>query len=627
MPRVIPPDQWVPRGIDALEENALEVVRSTGSYAVIAGPGAGKTELLAQRAGFLLETGACPHPRRILAISFKRDAARNLRERVERRSGRSLARRFDSFTYDAFAKAILDQFLSALPARLRPTAQYDVITSLQQPDIETILRGMTSPPSALGSKGDLLAFATRPFFEKSVPRVVLEREPTTLEGWAAREFVHEFLRGPRSRLSFALIMRLAGYLLTTDQRLRRAYRSAYTHLFLDEFQDTTAMQYWLTKTLFLGTDAVLTAVGDPHQMIMGWAGAVKGVFGKFEIDFGARSIPLVRNYRASAELAPLVRFLAAQMHAAAGSVPAIEAGSGPPKEACSADVFENDDDEAAWIAGQVVSLIEDGTRPREIAFLARMKAADYTSKIIAALEIRGVLARVEDALQDLLVEPIVQAVMLALRALATAQPATHWSDFRSLIGDARGLEDDDAPRWQQLEAELGRARAALRAINAPPGTAEALRSLLEAIVEPFLPPVRLRFAQYARGTFYEDCLSRVATALAGEARQDTWEDALDAVEGVGTVPILTIHKSKGLEYDAVYFVGLEDGAFWNFQRTPDEEMNAFYVAISRAKKRVVFTFSKVRTLGGRPKRQSLSEIGKIYDLLKKAEVHIERHVS
>src|SRR5207249_7525969 len=91
---------------------------------VIAGPGAGKTELLAQRAAYLLETGECPASRRILAISFKRDAAKNLRERVKRRIGPQLARRFDSFTFDAFCKSLLDRFLNAVPSDFRPTRDY-----------------------------------------------------------------------------------------------------------------------------------------------------------------------------------------------------------------------------------------------------------------------------------------------------------------------------------------------------------------------------------------------------------------------------------------------------------------------------------------------------------------------
>src|SRR4051794_23008330 len=97
---------------------------------VAAGPGAGKTELLAQRADFLLRTGACPYPRRILAISFKVDAARNLRERVRKRSGMQYAGRFDSFTFHAFAKRMIDNYRPALVGQneLRPDYRIDADT-------------------------------------------------------------------------------------------------------------------------------------------------------------------------------------------------------------------------------------------------------------------------------------------------------------------------------------------------------------------------------------------------------------------------------------------------------------------------------------------------------------------
>jgi superfamily I DNA/RNA helicase len=629
MVRLIAPDDWRPKGIESLEDNAMTVVRSSASYSVVAGPGAGKTELLAQRASFLLETGACPSPRRILAISFKRDAAKNLRERIQRRSGDAFGRRFDSYTFDAFSKGIVDQFLSALPERLRPTAEYDVLPKLEQPDVEEILKAM-SPPHELGDIDDLLGFAKKSFFEDEVPRAPLNREPSSLKEWAALQFWYALLEGPRSKLSFKMIMRLAGYLLKQDPRLLRAYRSTYSHVFLDEFQDTTTLQYGLTKILFHETDAVLTAVGDPHQRIMGWAGARKNIFVEFGKGFGATEIPLFRNYRASQELAPLVRFLAAQMHASLAAsgeeIPAIEPGSGPPADACSAHIFDNEIEEAEWIATQVHDLIAADVPPREIALLARIKTAQYARVAMKALEAKGVAARLEDALQDVLAEPIVQCSVLGLRALASAAPRAHWSEFRELIADARGLDVQDGRRWEQLEAELTRARAAFSSASpVPPADTEELRSLIRSHLEPLLAPARVGYRQYARGTYYDDCLQQLAAAIAAEAHWGSWNKALDGVEGIGTVPILTIHKSKGLEYEAVFFVGLEDGAFWNFARQPDEEMNAFYVAVSRAKRRVVFTFSRVRKRGSREERQSLREIRKIYDLMVKAEVHVESH--
>lgn len=115
---------WTPRGVESLEPAAEQVVRSDANCLVTAGPGAGKTELLAQRACFLLETGLCAPPHRILAISFKRDAATNLQQRVEKRCS-SGARRFESSTLDAFAKGLVDRFRGSLPADWRPTLGYE----------------------------------------------------------------------------------------------------------------------------------------------------------------------------------------------------------------------------------------------------------------------------------------------------------------------------------------------------------------------------------------------------------------------------------------------------------------------------------------------------------------------
>ena len=110
----IKPEDWKPTDSMTLEINAFEVATKTENNLVVAGPGAGKTELLAQKASFLLQTNTCRFPHKILAISFKRDAAYNLKERVKLRCGNDLARRFDSFTFDSFAKQLLDRFKQAL---------------------------------------------------------------------------------------------------------------------------------------------------------------------------------------------------------------------------------------------------------------------------------------------------------------------------------------------------------------------------------------------------------------------------------------------------------------------------------------------------------------------------------
>lgn len=119
--KIVHPGKWLPCDGITLEEAANTAVRCSDRHVlVIAGPGAGKTELLAQKAAFLFQTNRCKDPQKILAISFKTDAAENLKERVEQRCGAEIKGRFVSMTYDAFAKSILDHFMYALPESLRP---------------------------------------------------------------------------------------------------------------------------------------------------------------------------------------------------------------------------------------------------------------------------------------------------------------------------------------------------------------------------------------------------------------------------------------------------------------------------------------------------------------------------
>lgn len=100
------------------------------------------------------------------------------------------------------------------------------------------------------------------------------------------------------------------------------------------------------------------------------------------------------------------------------------------------------------------------------------------------------------------------------------------------------------------------------------------------------------------------------------AAHGVWNLAIENFRGDHSVPIMTIHKSKGLEYNAVYFIGLEDSAFWNFRNQPDEDRCTFFVALSRAKASVTFTFCKKRT-GMKCPMQRHNAINEFFDLLQR----------
>lgn len=115
---------------------------------------------------------------------------------------------------------------------------------------------------------------------------------------------------------------------------------------------------------------------------------------------------------------------------------------------------------------------------------------------------------------------------------------------------------------------------------------------------------------YGQGGWLEKVLDAAAVHLsAWSFSGGDWSTALDAYEGVHAVPLMTIHKSKGLEYHSVIFVGLDDGAWWNFANDQIEATAGFFVAFTRAKQRVVFTYCARR--GARRK------IATLYGLLEK----------
>lgn len=283
--RPIPSESWRPRGISELEPNAWTALRRLESTSVVAGPGAGKSEFLAQRASYLLETGLCKAPQQILAISFKTDAAANLAARVRKRCPPELANRFASLTFDAFTKSLVDRFLAALPVSWRPTRPYDIAfpTRREVGDVLNRVRASVQPAwqarvAALSPDRfeavDVGGFRLPPEFPQQVP---------TPEEFAVFAWLHTQLRGTQtSKLSFVTLNRLAELIVRANPKIARALRATYPFVFVDEFQDTSHAQYDFLLSTFGNAATSITAVGDHKQRFMGWAGARQDAFEQFE---------------------------------------------------------------------------------------------------------------------------------------------------------------------------------------------------------------------------------------------------------------------------------------------------------------------------------------------------------
>lgn len=522
-------EQWSPADGLSLEPNALAAAKEIDrNLALTAGPGAGKTEMLAQRADFLLRTGMCRYPKRILAISFKVDASQNLKARVRKRCGPELAARFDSHTFHAFAKRIIDRFRLVLTGK-------DAL----------------DPDYAVG------------------PRRVQRRS-----------------------ITFNDMVPLAVEIVESSQIARNAIRQTYTHVFLDEFQDCTDAQYQLIKACFQGTSARLTAVGDTKQRIMGWAGALEGIFETYAEDFGALPLNLYQNFRSEPRLRRMQNAMVRVMDPPAALDDDDLLGDGGEIDVLR---FDSDDDEANTLADAVRGWIEsDDVDPSDIAVLVSKQQNLYCRKLHAALDARGVPFRDEDEDQNLASEPVANLIVDFLLVAAGQRQPGPYRRLLELIVFGRGLDPEreyqTRSRWDRFVAGV-RQRIAIGEIDLADldGIQTIVNELLDIVGRDAV--VGLSPA-YEQGDFLQ--LQIEATTGRAHALLSGGGDAAAALasfSGDRAVRIMSIHKSKGLEFDTVVVLGVEKQTFWS---NPDAERSAFFVGISRAKRRLYMTVCESR---------------------------------
>jgi superfamily I DNA/RNA helicase len=528
------PRPWTPTDDITLEPNALRAaVELDRNVAVAAGPGSGKTELLAQRANFLLTTGTCPDPRRIVAISFKIDAASNLRDRVTQRCGPRAARRFDSFTFHAFARQLI--------IRHRPHLAYRV-------------------PS-------------------------------------------DFRVGPgksRTQLHYNELLSLAHEVLDKDQRAIHILRQAYAFAFFDEFQDCTDEQYTLLKRLFANTGVRTTAVGDSKQRIMGWAHALEDAMSDYVADFEAIERPVYLNHRSLLRLRRMQNAIVRVMDPAA-AVPDADLLSAVGGRDGEVHVlrFATAREEAVVLADAIATDIATGTPPAEIAVLAVRNPAEHCENLIPLLAARGVAIRDEKDAQDAFAEPVGQLLLDAARLIVLGHAPEEYLRLCQFMTRNCVHEQQAARRRRRLDEFIQQTRDAdtrgsLR-FNDPEAFGEILFAFLRLCERQFLSRLSVEYADNAELTFAaRKTVQAVQSAIAGT---DSAVEAMARLSRLDAVRLMTVHKSKGLEFDCVYFVAIENEAFFGEIK---DERSAFFVGISRARSKLSLTVSRHRPLPSHP---------------------------
>lgn len=522
-------ERWTPADGLSLEPNALAAAKEIDrNLALTAGPGAGKTEMLAQRADFLLRTGACRYPKRILAISFKVDASQNLKARVRKRCGPELAARFDSHTFHAFAKRIIDRFRPVLAGKDALDPDYSV-------------------------------------------------GPHRIQ---------------RRSITFNDMVPLAVQIVESSQIAHNAIRQTYSHVFLDEFQDCTDAQYEFIKACFQGTAVQLTAVGDTKQRIMGWAGALEGIFESYAEDFDAHPLNLYQNFRSEPRLRRMQNAMVRIMDPPA----ALDDDDLPGDEGkIEALRFDNDDDEAEALADSVRSWINDeGLDPSAIAVLVSKQQNLYCQKLRAALDAKGVPFRDEDATQNLASEPVANLIVDFLLVAAGQRQPGPFQRLLDLVVFGRGFDQENEyrarSRWNRFSASV---KQRLAAEEADLADIDDLRTIISELLEVVGRDAVVGLSsEYVQGDYLQQqidaTIDRAHTLLSEGGDPSA---ALASFSGDRAVKIMSIHKSKGLEFDTVVVLGVETQTFWGEQ---DAERSAYFVGISRAKRRLYLTVCEER---------------------------------
>jgi superfamily I DNA/RNA helicase len=596
-------EKWEPSDNMNLEDNALITAMSDYNTLVVAGPGAGKTELLAQRASFLLETNSCVYPKRILAISFKRDAAYNLKNRVEKRCGEKLSKRFDSLTFDAFSKLILDQFYRGLPNDYKINYPYDVVLN-EQVLLNEVYKGI-----------DIDFFNTHISKLLDFHNETLPIDKTSNDNIIKFEAWKQLLEKGNSSLSFKMIMRLSQLIINSNSKIKNYLQETYSHIFLDEFQDTTFLQFDFLNSCFKNSDAIFTAVGDDKQRIMLWAGAKPDIFDAYVKEYKAKDLFLEMNFRSAPRLVELQNHLISKLLNKTDLVKASNKWDKNKGEAY-VWVYENQQKETEHLFKEVKNWIEiNSLKPRDICILVKQQLSIYAGQIINYFNENGIKARDENQLQDLLSDDLIVFVLNTISLLSDKKSLDEKTQaLNFLINTSSVYEDTEIVK---LENKFNKFTKQL--IKKDLNPTELINEIIDFVT---IDRIKASFPNYRNSKFLKHTLNQLSESL--EKYKEESENTYEAVQnllGKDSVPIMTIHKSKGLEYNSIIFVGLEDGAFWSFEKQPDEDKCAFFVALSRAKERVAFTFSKTRAdKYGHIRNQGIDKIKIIFEELQNSKI-------
>lgn len=609
---------------------ARAVAWEDGPLLVLAGPGSGKTEVLTQRVARLLRER---EDIGVLALTFTNKAANEMRTRVEEETG-GQSPWSRTATFHAFATDLLRQHGSHVG--LKPN--FTLLTS-EDERLEVLDEAMRAS-SALFEEESPDRRAVLSLFERLCAEgyagedtaPLLSHTPAWLPG-LFRQYNELLVR--LNYQDFGSVLLLATRLLSTRPAIVRVTRMTWTHICVDEFQDTNRAQVELLRLLVDARQPNLFVVADDDQLIYQWNGASPERIAALQKDFQMEVMQLPQNYRCPAAIVDLANLLIAHNHTRTSGKAALVPQKMPlPDKLNRLRAFADQTAEATGVATEITAR---GFAPADCVVLAR--SGRELERVEAVLRAQGLPAWRALRKTEFQTAPV--ALLHGLLRLANARQhrvsATRvcaaWSQVASttltlddLAAEAT-LRDGDLLRAWFQRAQYADLSAEQRKWLTQVGARLVERLDFLWLVDGFLDAGFLQWAddpdvkeeQRAWSALHDEVLNRFGK---DGLTLHLYLQELDLRDKIGPPPpgairLYTIHGSKGLEFRHVFLVGMAEGVFPSFQavkrgdqsREMEEERRSCFVAITRVQE--TLTLSWARRYGGYERAPSrfLREMG------------------
>jgi ATP-dependent DNA helicase UvrD/PcrA len=602
------------------------VLHVQGPLLVVAGAGSGKTRVLTHRVAHLIRAHGVK-PNEILAITFTNKAATEMRERLERILGRT-ARAIWILTFHAACGRILRREAERLGYRSSFTI-YDQADQVRV--VKACLEELGKDPKRFTPRG------IHAQISNAKNQLVSPEEYTARVASFWDQTVAEVYERYQRRLFASNAVDFDDILMLTVDVLERfpealeRWQSTFRHILVDEYQDTNHAQYRLLQLLAAKHRNVF-AVGDPDQSIYAFRGAdIRNIL-DFEKDFGgADTVALEQNYRSTNAILEAANAVIDCNRDRKPKRLWSELGQGDPVEVVE---VEDEHAEARFVAAEIARLVESGHSASELAVFYRTNAQ---SRVLEDVLVRqGVAyqviggprfyerAEIKDAVAYLSLLNNPSDAVALMRIANRPRRGIGDTSIQRLVAhaDALGISLWDATADPEA---AGVATASARAIRGFRVIVESLMSAAQELeVDELVDAVLQRSGTIeayeaertieARGRV-ENLSELVGSAQEYRARveEPTLAGFLEEVQlqsdqdtlstDTPQVTLMTIHNAKGLEYQVVFLIGMEEGIFPHSRSIEDneieEERRLAYVGMTRAMDRLTLTHATARSLYGR----------------------------